>query len=206
MSLPARTWTHGLIGPRARHPPTPVSLLERLRRPDDADAWERFVRLYTPVLYDWARRTGLQEADAADVVQDVFLALVRELPRFRYDPDRSFHQWLRTVLLNQWRDRFRRRPVPRPAGDDPVVAERASPDEVAGWIDEEFHAHLIRRAMQVMETDCQPATWRACWETVVEGRPAAEVAAELDLCVGAVYAAKSRVLGRLRQELAGLLE
>ena len=188
------------------NPPTPISLLERLRRPSDADAWARFVHLYTPLLYQWARRAGLQEADAADLVKDVFTALIRELPGFRYDPDRGFHRWLRSVLLNKWRDRLRRRPVPRPAGDDPALVERAAPDDLAGWIDDDFRAHLVRRALQVMQTDFQPATWKACWEVVVEGRTAADVAAELGLSVGAVYAAKFRVLGRLRQELIGLLD
>ncbi len=57
-----------------------------------------------------------------------------------------------------------------------------------------------------MRADFQEKTWKACWETVALGRPAAAVAAELDLSVGAVYAAKFRVLERLRQELHGLLD
>jgi RNA polymerase sigma-70 factor (ECF subfamily) len=187
-------------------PSTPVSLLERLRRPDDADAWGRFVHLYTPLLYRWALRTGLQAADAADLVQDTFAILIRELPQFRYDPGRSFHRWLYTVLRNGWRDGRKRRPVPQPVGDDPALAAAAAPDELDAWIDDEFRADLVRRALQVMQADFQPATWRACWEVVVHGRSAADVAAELGLTVGAVYAARFRVLGRLRQELAGLID
>lgn len=69
---------------------TSPSLLKRLRRPEDQAAWDRFVELYTPLLYDWARRMHLQEADAADLLQEVFAVLVQELPRFDYDAQKSF--------------------------------------------------------------------------------------------------------------------
>jgi hypothetical protein len=84
---------------------TPVSLLERLRSPDDAEAWSRFLALYTPLLYSLGRRVGLQDQDAADLVQKVLLVLVTALPTFAYDRLRSFRRWLRTVALNKWRDR-----------------------------------------------------------------------------------------------------
>src|SRR2546421_13117696 len=70
---------------------TPASLLERLRQPAAPAAWNRFVELYTPVLYAWTRRLGLQPADAADLVQDVFTILVQKLPTFQYDKQKSFH-------------------------------------------------------------------------------------------------------------------
>src|SRR5262245_13646905 len=98
-------------------PATPVSLLERLRRqPGDAETWARFASLYTPLLYHRARRLGLQPADAENLVQDVFTVLIRRLPEFRYDPQRSFHRWLSTVLHNRWRDQLKRRAVPCPVG------------------------------------------------------------------------------------------
>src|SRR5205823_5013820 len=83
---------------------TPASLLERLQRADEQTAWVRFVELYTPVLFAWARRLGLQAQDAADLVQEVFTVLVRKLPEFRYDRQKSFRGWLRTITLNKWRD------------------------------------------------------------------------------------------------------
>ena len=69
-------------------------------------------RLYTPLLYYWCQRAGLQEQDAADLVQEVFVLLVRKLPEFRYDRERSFRNWLRTVALNKWRESQRRRSQP----------------------------------------------------------------------------------------------
>src|SRR5690348_13054594 len=87
---------------------TPVSLLERVRLPGEQQAWGRFVEIYTPLLYYWSRRMGLQESDAADLVQEVFAILVTKLPQFVYDRNKSFRGWLRTILQNKWRDKQRR--------------------------------------------------------------------------------------------------
>jgi RNA polymerase sigma-70 factor (ECF subfamily) len=181
---------------------TPASLLERVRHRDDAAAWTRFVELYTPVIYGWARRLGLQEADAGDLVQDVFAVLVQKMAEFRYDPGQSFRAWLKTVALNKVRERER-----RGGGEARLVAghDLADKAEPSLW-DEEFRRAVLRRAMQIMQNDFKPATWKACWGVIVERRPAAEVASALGITVGAVYAARFRVLARLRQELAGMLD
>src|SRR5262245_2192613 len=184
---------------------TPVSLLERLRQPVDQAAWDRFVDLYTPLLYHWARRFGFAEPDAADFLQDIFAILVRELPQFSYEPTKRFRGWLWTIAVNKWRERQRRvgaRPMAVPDG-----FEVADPLDAAHEFDEaEYHKYVVDRALQLMKADFQPATWQACWQYVVEGRPAADVAAELGITVNAVHLAKSRVLRRLRRELEGLLE
>jgi len=181
---------------------TKASLLIRLRQPDEPDAWEQFVHLYTPLLLYWARKLGLQDEDAADLVQDVLLQLVRKMPEFRYEPGRTFRGWMRTVLMNKWRDRPRR-------GDAAPLDSQAEPAAHADNDDleeREYRLYILGRALRLMVDDFEPATWQACWETVVCGRPAAEVAAELGITVNAVYLAKSRVLGRLRQDLEGLLD
>jgi RNA polymerase sigma-70 factor (ECF subfamily) len=185
---------------------TPVSLLERLRRPGEAEAWERFVELYTPLLYHWARHVGLQDQDAADLVQDVFTILVQKMPEFTYDQHKSFRGWLRTVTMNRWRDNSKRRgrqPLP---GDEAALANVPAPEEFDGFWEAEYRGRLIDRALHLMQAEFQPATWQACWKFVVEGRPAAEVAAELGLTENAVWIAKCRVLRRLRRELEGLMD
>ena len=182
---------------------TPASLLQRLREPGDQASWARFVDLYTPLLFHWARRTGLQESDAADLIQEVFQVLVQKLPAFAYDKQRSFRGWLRTVLLNQWRASLRRRTEQTLDVDD---AHLAQPDDQEAHMDKEYRDYLISRALQVMKTDFQPLTWQACWQHVACDRPAAAVAAELGMSVKAVYLAKARVLRRLRQELEGLCD
>jgi len=182
---------------------TSVSLLQRLRRPNEPGAWERFVQLYTPLIYHWARRSGLQDSDAADLLQDVFVILLRKLPEFDYSRDGSFRAWLRTVSMNVWRTRLRRRSVPTDPGVSPDGV--AAPDGVAELAEAEYREHLVRRALELLRTDFEPTTWRAFWECVVNDRPTAEVAAESGLSAGAVRTAKCRVLARLRQELDGLL-
>jgi RNA polymerase sigma-70 factor (ECF subfamily) len=181
---------------------TPASLLERLRLPDPGDAWDRFVALYTPLIYSWARQVGLQESDAADLVQEVMTLMLQKLPGFAYDRHGSFRAWLKTVTLNQWRAACRRAVARREAGPPPdVPAAQAE----AFW-EAEYRRHLVGQALRIMQADFEPKTWQACWEVVVHDRPAAEVASQLGISVGTVYAAKCRVLARLRQELAGLVD
>ncbi len=184
---------------------TPVSLLEQLRRSPDEAAWTRLVHLYSPMLYRWARQIGLDESDAGDLVQDVFVVLLKELPRFKHDPARSFRAWLKTVALNRWRNQVKRRaraPVHPGVG---VFADVPTPEDSL-FEEEEYRRQLLRQALVLLRDEFQPATWKAFQEHGLNGRPAAEVAAELGTTVGAVYAAKCRVLGRLRQHLRGLLD
>jgi RNA polymerase sigma-70 factor (ECF subfamily) len=185
---------------------TPSSLLRRLKQPEDRGAWDRFVELYLGMCLDWARGLGLQEADAADLVQDVFATLLRVLPTFQHDRDRSFRGWLHAVLVNRWRDWLRRRALaPRQAGE---AALDAVPDRADGsnLEEEAYRRHLLARALEVLRDEFRPTTWQAFWEHAVRGRPAAEVAAELGTSAGAVYAARFRVLARVREELEGLLD
>lgn len=185
---------------------TSISLLERLHRPEETEAWPRFVRLYTPLLFYWARRAGLKQDDAADLVQEVLTVLVQKLPAFNYEPSKSFRRWLHTITLNKWRERGRRKTLPRSGADDPGVSDVAALSEEEPFDEVEYRQQLVRRALQIMQAEFEPTTWKACWESVVSARPAAEVAAELGVSVDVVYGAKSRVLRRLRQELAGLLD
>lgn len=183
---------------------TPPSLLMRLRQPAEHSAWSEFVRLYTPLLYFWARRLGLQGTDADDLVQEAFLTLLRKLPAFTYDPSKSFRGWLRKLLLNVWRAGKRR------AGPDPVTAldwkEPMAVDTTCALEESEYRKYVVGQALHIMQTQFEPTTWRACWEYAVRGRPALEVAAELGVSVAVVYSAKCRILRRLRRDLEGLLD
>src|SRR4051794_20486676 len=101
-------------------PSTRPSLLVRLRDPRDGTAWEEFLEVYTPLILQLARRKGWQDADAADLAQDVFRAVARAIDRYDPDPGRgSFRAWLfriaRNLIINQVV--ARRRP-PQGAGDD----------------------------------------------------------------------------------------
>ena len=185
---------------------TSISLLERLRQSDQPQAWARFVDLYTPLLLFWARRLGLKPQDAADLVQDVLTTMVQKLPQFKYDPQKRFRGWLREVLRNKWRDHQRRKGLPLAGAGEGRLSDVADPVGLDDFIEREHRRHLLRRALQLMQAEFTPTTWKACWETVVEDRSAADVAQELGLTENAVYVARCRVLRRLRQELGGLVD
>ncbi len=185
---------------------TPASLLERLRRPGEPEAWERFVRLYTPLLYHWARRLGSPRDAAADFVQEVLTLLVQKLPHFAYDKDRRFRAWLWTVTLNQWRTSRRRHTPNHVQGREDALAGLAVPDGAEAVSEAEYRQYLVGRALKLMQAEFQPSTWQAFWQCVVCEKTGAEVAGALGLTENAVYLAKGRVLRRLREQLDGLLE
>ncbi len=184
---------------------TPVSLLDRIRQAPSGDAWARFVDVYSPLLFRWANRLGLDEHDVADLVQEVFATLVEHLPHFSYDPGRSFRAWLKTILMNVWRKHQAKRALTRNAGQGELDDLEGS-DPRLELEEEEYRRHLVARALGLMQAEFECCTWKACWEFVVQDRPAAEVAAELGMSVNAVYLAKSRILRRLRAELQGLVD
>jgi RNA polymerase sigma-70 factor (ECF subfamily) len=191
---------------------TSSTLLLRAAR-HDADAWRRLSELYGPLVFGWARRWGLQASDAGDLVQSVFLAVHRSVGSFRKEgPHGSFRGWLFTIARNKFRDQLRERSgEPQAAGGTAAhLALQAAADDLAcSVLDESSHreqAWLVRRAVELMQTDFEERTWRAFLLTAVEGKSVLEVAAELGLSADSVYQARSRVLRRLRQELEGLLD
>ncbi len=185
---------------------TSTSLLDRVKS-RDADAWRRLARLYTPLVYRWARQCDLQACDAADVVQEVFLAVARNIDSFRRDgPHASFRGWLWTITRNQVRLHYRRgkeRPDARGGSTANCFVQRqpdrAEMDEEPSGFDSQ--ASLVHRALQLVRGDFQPHTWQAFWRSVIEDRPVCEIAAELTMTPAAVRQAKYRVLCRLHEEL-----
>lgn len=132
---------------------TPASLLYRLRQPDEVTAWARFVDLYTPLLFHWSKKLGLQESDSADLVQDVFLILWRKLPEFEYDSGKSFHAWLKTIFLNRYRSRMRQRSMVTANSLGLSSADFGSTDVSDPLADEDDTRYLIRRAFQLIESE-----------------------------------------------------
>jgi RNA polymerase sigma-70 factor (ECF subfamily) len=185
---------------------TSASLLLRLRMPHEEAAWQRFVELYAPLIFHWGRGQGLNSADAADLVQEVLTTLIAKLPEFEYDPARRFRGWLRTIVVNKARD-FQRRAAARPvSGNEATILHVAAAPSADLFEEAEYRTFLVNRAMELMRTEFRDEVWQACWKQVVEGRKAADVAQELGVSVNQVYLAKSRVLARLREELAGLVD
>jgi RNA polymerase sigma-70 factor, ECF subfamily len=185
---------------------TSVSLIQRLREGGDADAWPRFARLYTPLLFFWARRVGLSPDEAEDFVQDLLVHLLDKLRLFEHRGSGSFRAWLRTVAMNKCREQLRRRQPAAAGGNTQSLDHIAAAIESDPFWEREYRQHLVARALAVMQTEFEPKTWQACWQRVVDDRPAAEVAQNLGLKEAAVHVYTGRVLRRLRSELRDLLE
>jgi len=100
--LPALVITLWRVSPMGDSHNTRSSLLVRVRDPQDKEAWSQFVELYGPLIYQFARKRGLQDADAADLTQTVLQVLAREMKHLAYDPGRgTFRGWLHGVVRNQ---------------------------------------------------------------------------------------------------------
>jgi len=192
-------------------PTTHVSLLLRLRDSRDSDAWAEFVDVYAPLVYRLARRHGLQDADAADLTQDVLGALHSTLPQFRYDASKgTFRGWLFTVARNFLRRSAQDRRRHPPASGTPeaqalLEQQPAPPEEVERW-EQEYQQRLFEYAAQRVRGHFRPTTWEAFWRTGVEGHNARDVAQGLGISVGAVYIARTRVLARIREQIRLLEE
>jgi RNA polymerase sigma-70 factor (ECF subfamily) len=187
----------------AELPTTRPSLLVRLRDARDREAWRQFVQLYGPVVYAYGRRRGLQDADAADLTQDVLRAVSTAVGRLDYDPRRGgFGRWLFTVAHHKLHDLLLRQRRPgRGSGDSDVqrwLEERPARDTDAAVWDQEYERRLFHWAAEQVRPCFQESTWQAFWLTAVEGRSGKDVAEALGLTVAAVYLAKGRVMARLR--------
>jgi RNA polymerase sigma-70 factor (ECF subfamily) len=183
---------------------TSSSLIARVQA-HDADAWRRFVELYSPLVYFWCRRAGLQPSDAADVLQDTFQSVASGIGAFQHGgPGHSFRAWLWTIARNKLRDYFRRRNVQPQSlggsGADEQLQKLIADDDASESLPASA-SPLFARALQLVRAEFEDRTWDAFWRATVDGQPTEQVAADLGLSTNAVYKAKSRVLARLRREL-----
>jgi len=186
---------------------TRASLLARLGDPEDRAAWQQFVELYGSLVYGFARQRCLQDADAADLTQEVFLAIAQVAGRWNYDPRQgSFRGWLYGLTRNKIARFLQSRQGQAQGSGDSDLHQRLAEepnrgaDPEAAW-EREFQQHVFRLAAARIEDNFSPTTWQAFWQTAVEGKSGAVVAAELGLSVGAVYVARSRVLARLTDQI-----
>lgn len=184
---------------------TRPSLLLELRDVENAVAWERFVDLYTPLVFQFASKRGLQEADAADVTQEVMKAVAAAIQKFEYDPARGgFRNWLFTVArskLNNFLQQQRNNPMA--LGGTTMfrrIQEQPAGEEESEW-NHQYRLRMFHWAAETVRGEFQAPTWEAFWQTAVLNRPVGDVARGLGLSEGAIYIARSRVIARLRARI-----
>jgi RNA polymerase sigma-70 factor (ECF subfamily) len=186
-------------------PPTRASLLLRLGDPRDGEAWRQFVDLYAPLVYGYARKQGLQDADAADLTQEVLRAVAGAMGRLEYDPARgAFRNWLFTVVrrkLSNWRATAaaNRAQGSGDTGTHDLLEQCPAPEGAEAEWQAEWERRLVAWACEEIRRDTSELTWQAFWRTAIDGQPGKQVAANLGLSVAAVYHARSRVLARLKE-------
>ena len=182
---------------------TSASFLQRLLDEPDT-AWEKMYDLYAPWLRRWlARWDPSLGTDVDDVVQDVMVVVVRDLPRFRHRGQGKFRGWLKTIAVHSLKHHQRSRRRARLAGkeENDTLAQLEDPaSEFSQQWDREHDSYVIKRLLELIEVDFNPTDVLAFRRLVFEGAKAAAVAAELKVTVNVVYLARSRILSRLRDE------
>lgn len=178
----------------------------RLRDHDDREAWEEFVQLYRPVIVRTARLKGMQSADAEDLAQQVLAALANAIERFEYDPDRAkFRTWLHRIATNAILNALQRGVPDRGSGDNDIrsfLEQRPARSDVdSGVLSTEYRREVFQQAAERIRGEFSESTWNSFWFTAVEGIDVDTVAKELGRTRGSIYASRSRVMKRLREEI-----
>lgn len=191
---------------------TSISLLNRLQETDDSKNWNRLAELYTPLLRLWLHKYDVQTSDADDLVQEVLMAVSKDVKSFDHNGrPGAFRSWLRTILVhrlrNFWRARGRR---PQARGDSDMGRRLDQLEDPASEMSEiwnrQHDTHVARQLLALTQPSFEPGTWTAFCRVALDGEQPNIVATELGISLNAVFIAKSRVLRRLREEAEGLVE
>ncbi|MDB4621521.1 sigma-70 family RNA polymerase sigma factor [Rubripirellula sp.] len=191
-------------------PETRPSLLLRIRDFRDNDAWNQFIELYAPLIYGYLRKRNIQDADAGDLTQDVLSSVTSAANEFTYNPKRgSFRGWLLTVTRNKMLNFVSRKKHlagSANSGIQRAIEElTAEEDDRTQW-DLEYERRIFDWAAEKSRSEFQDSTWQAFWMTAVENHNASSAAEILNISVGAVYVAKSRVMARLREIIDNVVD
>lgn len=185
-------------------PDTSLSLIAEIRDPANVSAWKEFERIYRPVIFRIARAKGMQYADAFDLVQQVLMSVAGAIPNYEQrDSGPPFRNWLSRITRNAIMKALSRQPRDQADGGSriqDILSEVSSSDSMTdSLIELELRREIFLVAAQQVRQDVQSSTWLAFELTVIQGQSIERVAQRLELSFGNVYAARSRVMKRLRQ-------
>ncbi|MCA9067701.1 MAG: sigma-70 family RNA polymerase sigma factor [Planctomycetaceae bacterium] len=190
---------------------TSLSMLDGIRR-NDQTQWDRFALLFGPLVYEWCRRAKIPEHDSADIVQEVFKTVAEKIADFRRNqPGDSFHGWMYGITRIKCLDHFRQfaKKATAVGGSSAHQVLQQIPEfdcpELPEAPLESDESSLVRRALELIQTEFETRTWQAFWRVTIDEVKATHVAEELGMSPGAIYNAKYKVLRRLRTEFEGLI-
>lgn len=185
-------------------PETSESLIARIRDPQDAIAWSQFVEIYQPVIYRLARRRGLQDADALDLCQRVFISIAGAVEDWdARDEGPRFRNWLNRVARNAILNAITRVKPDRATGASSVqdMLLEIPDSDMATEILRESRMEAFRWAARQVQTEFSASTWTMFLETTINGRSVGDVAAALGNSSGAIYVARCRVMQRVKDKV-----
>ena len=191
---------------------TSITLLQRLQHSNDPENWDRLMSLYRPLLTSWLRKYDVQVSDSDDLMQEVLMAVAKDLPKFDHNGRTgAFRAWLRSIMVNRLRNfwRTRGRQAQAQGGSDLQLrlAQLDDPSsEMSQLWNQQHDLHVAQQLLRQVESEFTVQTWAAFSRVAIDGQRADAVAAELGISTNAVFIAKSRVLSRLRREAAGLID
>ncbi|MEM9079351.1 MAG: sigma-70 family RNA polymerase sigma factor [Verrucomicrobiota bacterium] len=191
-------------------PATRATLILRIRNSSDQAAWEEFVEIYTPLIYNFALNRGLQPSDARDILQIVLQNIFRAIQNFDYNREKgTFRSWLYTITrheISRLLKQNKRQPFlaePNEIAKSPLPAQ----DLTAGtdW-DLDYRLRLFQWAAEKVEPEFSPNNWQAFHRTAVLEEDPREVATDLQMSRASVYMSRSRVLSRIRERIASVAD
>lgn len=184
---------------------TSITLLGKLTDDQDQVAWSRFVDQYSPMIFHWCRRFGVQEKDAPDVTQEVMMKLLGTIKSFHYDPNKgNFRSWLKTITANLIRDIQRKNRPDVGSGDSNVqnllnsIEHPKAFQELSEMLQRQYENELVAQANSIVKKRVLEKTWRIYEMAAIEQTPANQIATQIGVPIGEVYVAKSRVTKMLR--------
>lgn len=178
---------------------TRLSLIEKVRDPQNTAAWSEFATLYTPIIFGFLTRRGLASSDAEDVTQDVFRSLAQALPGFELDKSvGTFRNWLFTVTRSKMNTHLKKlQRVDIPIGEIPEASETKD------W-DHFYYKEVFAKACELARLHIDEQSWQVFWRTAVEDESPKAIAEELKLSLDNVYQKKSRVTARVKEAIKSI--
>ena len=191
---------------------TRASLVIRLKDRADDEAWMEFVDMYGPMIFRFVRSRGLQDADAADLVQEVLRRVGGSIERLEYAKEKGgFRAWLFTITRNCLNTFLKKKKRTNPVGND--TAQYAMLNQVPNETEEltelwerEYQRQLMSKAIEIVKPNTEPKTWAAFEMTAMQELTAEQAGEKIGMSRGAVYVARSRVTAKLRAEVERLMD